>query len=68
LDKSTGGFTSQTNPKSKLLPIARWLQGCVIWKCHTQDVFFENGPKAEESANTAITERDVIALEYGLED
>jgi hypothetical protein len=63
-----GGFTSQTNPKSKLLPIARWLQRRVLWIYHTQDVIFENVPRAEENANTATREIDMIALGYGLED
>jgi hypothetical protein len=35
-----GDFTSTNNPKSKLLPIARWLQRRLIWMCYSHEEIF----------------------------
>jgi hypothetical protein len=61
-----GGFTSQTYPKSKLLPIERWLKRRLLWLCYLHETIFEVDPNV--GINTTTAESDLIALVFGVED
>jgi hypothetical protein len=62
-----GGFTATNNPKSKLLPIARWLQRRLLWLCYSHEEIFID---FEDSniINTATTESDLVGLGFGLDE
>jgi hypothetical protein len=62
-----GGFTATNNPKSKLLPIARWLHRRFLWLCYSHEEIFID---CEDSniINNPTAESDLADLEYGLDE
>jgi hypothetical protein len=60
-----GSFTATNNPKSKLLPIARWLQRRLLWLCYSHEEIFIDC-EYSNIINTATAESDLVDVGYGL--